>query len=279
MIEYLAIGHLTVDRLASGIAPGGSVSYASVTAVRLGLNAGILTSAAGDIDWPAVLPGIEITRTQSPSSTSFENGYEGGRRTQRVLSIADPLTPDALPADWRRAPVVHLAPVTREVSASFAGLFPSSLVAITPQGLLRYWDADGIVRHGPWAGDDELLRACQVAVFSEEDLAGDAGFLERCIGLVPLVALTGGSNGATLFWGGKEERVPAFQTREVDPTGAGDVFAAAFLIEYNLTRDPLHSAAFACCAASYAVEAPGLTGIPNREAVEKRLELYRRMGE
>jgi sugar/nucleoside kinase (ribokinase family) len=66
----------------------------------------------------------------------------------------------------------------------------------------------------------------------------------------------------------------AFTVKEVDPTGAGDVFAAAFLIEYNLTGDPRHSTAFACCAASFAVERPGLTGIPDRAAVENRLAAY-----
>jgi 1D-myo-inositol 3-kinase len=61
----------------------------------------------------------------------------------------------------------------------------------------------------------------------------------------------------------------------VDPTGAGDVFASGFLIEYHLARDPWRAAAFACCAASFAVERPGLEGIPDRESVERRLALYR----
>ncbi len=279
MIEFLAVGHLTVDRLATGITPGGSVSYASVTAARLGLRAAILTAAGAEIDWPASLPGIEIVRSHSTASTSFENRYEGGERIQRLLSLAGPVPPALLSREWRHTPIVHLAPVAHEVSGEFIRLFSASLLGLTPQGLLRYWDGDGVVRQGSWAGDDALLDGCGVVVLSEEDLDGDRDFLDRCIRRVPIVLLTAGAEGATMFCKGREEHCSAFPVEEVDPTGAGDVFAAAFLIEYNLTGDPRHSAAFACCAASFAVEAPGLSGIPDRAAVENRLALYRQMGD
>ena len=187
-----------------------------------------------------------------------------------------PVSVGSLPDSWRHPPIVHLAPVVHEVGKAFAGFFPNSLVAITPQGLLRHWDESGIVRQGSWTGDDGLLESCDVAVFSEEDVAGDGDFLERCIRQVKLVALTRGARGAILFWDGREEAFPAFPVEETDPTGAGDVFAAAFLIEYNLTKDPRRSAAFACCAASFAVEQPGMAGVPDRASVEARLAVYGR---
>lgn len=279
MIDYLAIGHVTIDRLATGTATGGSAAYGATTAARLGLRTGILTAAGPDLDWPDRLAGISIARAPSRATTSFENLYRGGRRIQRLLSLADPLSPDFLPGEWSGAGIVHLAPVAHEIGGAFAGRFPGALVAITPQGLLRRWDDEGLVRQGPWAGDDRLLRSCQVAVFSADDLAGDEGFLARCVRAVPLVILTRGADGATLYSEGRQEHFAAFPVEEVDPTGAGDVFAAAFLIEYNHTGDPRHSAAFACCAASFAVQQPGLAGIPNRAAVERRLAVYRVMSD
>ena len=64
---------------------------------------------------------------------------------------------------------------------------------------------------------------------------------------------------------------PAFKVGEVDPTGAGDAFAAAFLIELKRSDAPVESALFASCAASFVVEAPGADGIPTPDQVAERL--------
>jgi 1D-myo-inositol 3-kinase len=274
MLDYLAIGHLTVDRLATGIAPGGSVTYAGIAATRLGLKAGILTSADEELNWPDFLPGIQIVRTPSPATTSFENSYTAGRRKQRLLAVADPISGASVPEAWRSTPIVHVAPVAHEVGAVVPGLFPSSLIGLTPQGLLRRWGTEGVVRQGRCTGDQRLLDICQAVIFSEDDLEADPFFLARCRKRVPLVLLTRGPGGAILYRGDDGELFPAFRVEEVDPTGAGDVFAAAFLIEYNLTGDPRHSTAFACCAASFVVEQAGIAGIPDRAAVEHRLAVY-----
>ena len=277
MPDYLALGHLTIDRLARGTAVGGSVAYASTTAARLGLAAGIVTVAGEELDWGGLLPGVEIARRPAPATTSFENLYQGGRRTQRVLGAAGGVPAEAVPKAWTGSPIVHLAPVAHEIDGSLLEPFSASLIGLTPQGLLRRWDAGGVVRQGPWRGDDRLLAGSQVVIFSEEDLAGDPDFLPRCLDRVPITLLTQGARGATIFVRGDPREFPAFSVREVDPTGAGDVFAAAFLIEYHRTRDPYHSAAFACCTASFAVEQPGLEGVPDRAKVEERLQGYRRL--
>jgi 1D-myo-inositol 3-kinase len=274
-LDYLAIGHLTIDRLVSGNAVGGSAAYSSATAARLGMAAVVLTVAGDEADWRSALPGVDILRVRSPASTSFENRYRRGRRTQRLAALAHDITPDMVPAKWRQCPIVHLAPVAHEVDARFPALFPGSLVGLTPQGLLRDWGSDGQVTRGHWAGDDALLAGCQVVIFSEEDIEGAGDFLDSCLKVVPVTVLTRGAHGATLFLGTQSFEFPAYPAREVDPTGAGDVFASAFLIEYHLARDPLAAAAFACCAASFAVERQGLEGIPDRQSVERRLALYR----
>ncbi|HEX9014439.1 MAG TPA: PfkB family carbohydrate kinase, partial [Chloroflexota bacterium] len=178
------------------------------------------------------------------------------------------------PGGWHDAPIVHLGPVAHEIAGEFGRLFPGALLGLTAQGFLRTWGDGSVVQPGRWSGDNALLDTCDVVFFSEEDLRGDDRFLQQCIETVPIVALTRGARGVTLFWEGRHEQFPAAEAREVDPTGAGDVFAAAFLIEYNLTRDPRHSAAFACCAASFAVESTGLLGIPDRRAAEGRLSTY-----
>jgi sugar/nucleoside kinase (ribokinase family) len=68
--------------------------------------------------------------------------------------------------------------------------------------------------------------------------------------------------------------MPAYPAGEVDATGAGDVFAAAYLVRLHETDDPLSAGLFASCAASISIEAPGLEGIPTRLQVEERLKRY-----
>jgi len=53
-------------------------------------------------------------------------------------------------------------------------------------------------------------------------------------GIVPHCVVTDGPNGAFVRYAGNECHVPAFSCRPVDATGAGDMFAGAFL--YGLTQ-------------------------------------------
>ena len=59
--------------------------------------------------------------------------------------------------------------------------------------------------------------------------------------------------------------------KEVDPTGAGDVFAAAFFIRLYQTRDPWEAARFATQLASISVTRPGISGIPTPSEVKANL--------
>jgi sugar/nucleoside kinase (ribokinase family) len=79
-------------------------------------------------------------------------------------------------------------------------------------------------------------------------------------------------NGCTVWQHGHQEHFPAFEVEEVDPTGAGDVFAAAFLLRYGETRDRPTAARFANCVASFAVEGTGTAALPTLEQVEDRLQ-------
>ncbi|MBI2468198.1 MAG: hypothetical protein HYV62_10340, partial [Candidatus Rokubacteria bacterium] len=65
-------------------------------------------------------------------------------------------------------------------------------------------------------------------------------------------------------------RVAPAPAVEVEPTGAGDVFAAAFLIRYNATGDPWDAAAFAAVAGALTVEGEGIAGVPTRERLLER---------
>ena len=203
------------------------------------------------------------------ATTTFENVDVGGARTQYLHAVAGPIGPADIPHGWKCAPMVFLAPLARELGDG-APHFPGATVVASLQGWLRRWDESGLVAPRRWDGA-EALPHVDAAVVSEHDFdCADAA--SRWAALAPVLLVTRGENGATLYRGGAVREIPPFAAREVDPVGAGDVFAAAYLIVYHESRDPIYAATYASCAASFAVEAPGLVGIPTRAQVASRLE-------
>ena len=273
--DFLAIGHVTRDLLPDGSwRLGGTVTYAALTAARLGLRAAIVTSAPTDVlaALDVVLPDIPLSVVPSAEATTFENTYTAQGRQQYLRGRAAPLTISAVPAAWRDAPIVLLGPVAQEIEANIVMAFPRSLVAATPQGWLRQWDADGMVTPSPLANADMLLPHVRALILSPEDVGPSADdAIVQWARIVPVIAVTRGAGGAYIWEDGvRSETFPAYPAREVDPTGAGDVFAAAFLCALHEIGDAADAADFANRVAACSVEAVGGEGIPTREMVAAR---------
>ncbi len=82
-----------------------------------------------------------------------------------------------------------------------------------------------------------------------------------------IVALKQGAEGSTIFAGSQETHVPSFAVEEVDPTGAGDTYDAAFLVGLLRGWDLPRTARFANAAGALAVTRLGpMEGAPNLEA-------------
>ncbi len=281
--DFLTIGHITRDILPdSTFSLGGTVTFAALTAYRLGLVSAIITCADAEFltDLPARLPEIGLAVRTSPSTTSFVNTYHEGYRTQYLRARADQLQLEDVPESWRKASVVLFGPLDQELSPSFIRLFPRhhrAIFAATPQGWLRRWDEDGRVWPTPWTAAGEILPLLDVLILSHDDLLPFANdnradaMLFHWSMQVPLLVATDGRHGATLFQHGFAERFPAYPAHEVDPTGAGDVFAAAFLVYYHRHGDPRKAVDFANCVASLSIEHVGIAGIPTMEMVRERM--------
>jgi sugar/nucleoside kinase (ribokinase family) len=263
--DILFAGHVVKDLVADGWRIGG-VAYGAVQAHKLGLNVAVVTSCAADLDPGALIPGVEWQVVPSEQTTTFENLYRLGRREQRVLGQASPLKLKDIPAEWRKTPIVLLAPVLDELDEDLPWQLKGAhmFVAAGAQGWLRRIE-DGIVHMkwaqpmAPWLGGD--------AVFvSEEDVAG--ADLEPWRSRVSLLVQTRGSRGCTVWHEFGWHDVPAFDVDEVDPTGAGDVFMTAFAVRYRETGMSLESARFAAAAAALAVTKPGIEGIGTRDEIE-----------
>jgi 1D-myo-inositol 3-kinase len=272
--DFVVIGHVARDLVADGWRPGGSPNFAAVQAHRLGYAVGVVTRTAGDVDLAALLPFAEIIDAGSSVTTTFENAYEDGARTQHIRAVADPIAFDDVPVDWRAAPIVLLGPVFGEIAPSFAARFDaSSRVGVDAQGWLRSADADGSVRHTPWRGDPFWAGASALFV-SDEDLAGDVDQLARWIAGVPIVAMTESWRGARVYADGHWRRMDSYPEKEVDPTGAGDTFGTGFLIRLHETGDVGEAARFGAAAASLSVGGIAATAIPSRAEIEARMRQY-----
>jgi sugar/nucleoside kinase (ribokinase family) len=264
---YLALGHLAKDLTPDGSRLGGTVAYAALTAQALGYPAGIVTAHANDVAL-APLADIALAHLPSPHSTTFENIYSPEGRTQFVRARAVALSFGAIPTNWRGAPILHVAPLVDEIEASLITTWPDSFIGLTPQGWLREWDAAGRVRRRKWAEAASTLPYVSATVISIEDIGGDWAIAEQWAKVARVLVVTEGAAGCTVFVRGEGARqFAAPPETEVDPTGAGDIFAAAFFIHLYETTDPWAAARFANQMAALSVTRPGLEGVPTLDEV------------
>jgi sugar/nucleoside kinase (ribokinase family) len=267
-LRYLLIGHVTQDVLPSGEKTlGGTVTYSARTALALGCRVGIVTSTAPDLDLGPALAaaGADIARQPSAVTSTFENRYTASGREQLVHAVAAPLDYCAVPAAWRAPDLVHLAPVIDECDPALVDAFPGARIVATPQGWLRAVDAGGRVRYRAWAGMAELLPRLHAAVMSIEDVRGDEATVARFARLAPVLAVTLGAQGCRVYAAGEVRHIPVTPIDARDPTGAGDVFAAAFCVHLCRHGDPFAAGAFANRVAALSLMGSGWASTPARE--------------
>lgn len=269
-VDYLVIGHITVDLTPSGPVLGGSAVYSALTARALGLRVGIVTMRGNEIPLDG-LEGIPVVSGEAETSTTFENIYTPQGRIQYIRRVAPKIDFAIVPEAWRRAKIIHIAPVAQEVDSILPSGFRPSLLGLTPQGWMRAWDENGLVRPRAWGGAESALEGAGAVVFSVEDVGGDEEIIERYAHSGRLLAVTEGIAGARVFWHGDSRRFRAPKVEEVDATGAGDVFAAAFFARLLNTRDPWEAARFANQVASISVKRSGMAGVPTYEEVQRCL--------
>lgn len=266
--SYLIIGHVTKDLLPDGgFTIGGTATYSSRTALAIGCRVGVVTSVAADLVLDSTLSGCEVMRLPASSTTTFENIYTPSGRKQFLHGVAAPLGLDAVPPHWRQPDIVHLGPLTGECDPALADGFPGALVGVTLQGWMRTWDDTGRVYAGNWQRAADLLPRVGAAVFSREDVGGDESIIAEFARLARVLVVTLGANGCRVYVEGEARHVPVTPMPEVDPTGAGDIFAAAFFVRLSQSGDPWSSARFANCVAALSVQRVGWAGTPTQAEI------------
>lgn len=264
--DYVAVGHVTRDELGDGtVRAGGTAFYSGLQAARLGLRTLIVTQGCVSEVEGLLAPWrgeLDLHVTPAERTTTLGTRGSGERRTQRLLAWAGEMVDPPTPA----APIVHLAPVVRELSMKERG----DDFVVTPQGLLRRWRGrSGNIRLAE-PNPDRLPTRFAAAVLSAHELAFCAPLLSAAQACGACVVVTAGADRAMLqLADGTILAGPPPPAVDVhDDIGAGDVFAAAFFVALREGRDPIDAAGFANAAAAIRLGRSGANAIGTRAQIQ-----------
>ncbi len=293
LFDITSVGHLTVDTISTPkrskpfASLGGSAAYTSCAARSLDMTASIISRVGGDFPvhyWASIERiGVDLSRvleTEAAETTSFRITYnrDFSRRKLQVVSKAPPITTKDL-HDCAKAKIIHVAPVTDEISLKVMEKLRKNAnwISLDPQGLVRSFDREGNLTLDSLL-DKKILKLIDVYKSTRREIECTTGIADLKSAMssirdcgVRIVLVTLGSEGALLSTEENTWKIPAYSpVRVVDPTGAGDVFVGAFLAESMRSRNAIWCACVGSAAASLSVE---VSGPANRT---DKVETYRR---
>jgi sugar/nucleoside kinase (ribokinase family) len=236
MRPLAVIGHLARDTVDGGDARiGGAPWYAGRALHVLGQPSRI-AAKCGESDRRAFLNklaplGIPVHLVCGGDTTEFVIDYGGDERAMAVGAVGEPWSPDEAETAVGRAEWVQVAPLLRSD-------FPLETLQALAHGRRLLLDAQGLVRvpeTGPLQLDANfdrtMLEHVSILKLAEEEAVAVAGSVDGVTSLeVPEIVVTLGTRGCVVFAHGRREHVAARALEDaVDPTGAGDAFAAGYL--------------------------------------------------
>jgi len=290
-------GNPTLDELVQKetvrISPGGSALFVSSAAGYLGANVGIIGNIGED--YPSYVlswlrnHGLKLNllkKTKGPS-TRFRIGYHRGTRRLWLLHAGR-----SVESTWigGRVEGLHLGPVFNEISESLVRSLRKKcgFMSLDIQGLVRKVNRSGevqVLRRNL----DSVLRMCDLVKASLDEAKSRNSsrdqqvILNRFLAKGPKYAIiTLGAKGSLLgIRNSKKFLIPAFPDKSIkDPTGAGDVYAGAWLTSYLRTKDPVWAASVGSAFGSLASQRTGLSKfrISRRELFRRTSWVYNHVG-
>jgi sugar/nucleoside kinase (ribokinase family) len=216
-----------------------------------------------------------VVRVPSESTTTFENRYQDGQRTQVAYSIAEPLAAADLPEVWRAPKIAHVGPILEECLPDLRDAFePAAFLGVTPQGWMRFRDASGRIHPRVWRDAEAWLSQASAVVLSLDDVGRNWTLIDSYARMTDLLVVTQGWLGGVLFQSGQSSSFSAPTAREIDPTGAGDIFSTCFFSQVAAGCDPRVAVRFASCIAARSVSRRGLAARPRSEEVQVCTETW-----
>ena len=284
-MRVAVIGHLTIDEIETGGARyttmGGVACYASLTARILGAEVEVISSVGSEFpkSYLAILEkmGIDISKVEiagENETTRFRLTYSGEERIMKLLSRGREIK---LEEGYGDVDGIYLGPVAWELDLESIRRLAAGFdkLLLDPQGLMRFVDEDGSVK---LRSLDLKLPGLWILRISREEskvLTGESdpkAMLKRLKSLgAEITILTLGREGSIISRRSEEFKVPCYETEAVDPTGAGDVFGGAFLVELLRSGDLRWAAAVGSAMASIVVEDRSFKPLLSENALDEAM--------
>jgi sugar/nucleoside kinase (ribokinase family) len=278
----------TEDRVLSGCS-----TNSCLAAKRLGLNSVGLVGRIGS-DYAERLRadlrkyGITADLDSTDSQTAgFHLQYDrDGNRTLDVIGIAEKITPKNIPDIFLDSRFFLIGPILGEVNLELIEYVKTSsngALFLDPQGLIRLVGDDGKINH--MCDREQFRKIAELVDFvkpNEPESAVITGHVDPVQALkdlrdmgVKLPIITLAERGSVLLDETQMYNVPAYRTKAIDPTGAGDVYGGSFIVEYSKSHRCVEAALFASAASSIKVEQVGPDFQLTAEEAERRTESIR----
>lgn len=231
-MSLAVVGQLSRDVIAGGAPRIGGPPWHGARALRsLGADARLVAKCGerDAVEFTRMLETLDLPfeLVVGEETTVFSFSYDAnGVRTMAIDVVGDPWRQEELRLDgveW-----VYVAPMVRD-EVDVAWIAEGRRVLLDGHGLVRVPQPGPLVLDGDF--DREQLRHVAMVKLADEE-AAVAGELD-----VPEVIVTHGARGATV----NGVHVQA-QPVDRDPTGAGDMFGAAYLVARSQGADPVAAA-------------------------------------
>ena len=241
------VGSATIDKIVGGdqsfLKLGGAATYAGITYRRHGIPALIVSNlAAQDLTIVKKLQaeGVEVYRKTSEQTTHFVNHIHGRRRYQELLQRACPIRAEQIQAIVDKVGGLHLGPLHP------LDIDPAAFSFLRNSRLSIFLDAQGYTRmvknNKVYPAVSSLLSsaltAAQIVKANEFEHQSILDFYQINLAnlinrfqIEEFVVTLGESGGYVQTPNGKTFNYAAEPMGVlVDPTGAGDVFFAAYIV-------------------------------------------------
>jgi sugar/nucleoside kinase (ribokinase family) len=231
------VGLVSLDRVDGGPPRLGGAPYYAARALRLLGHPAVIATKLASEDRPRLAAlGIPAEARAAARTISFRIENEGDRRRMAIDRLGEAWTPVEA-GGWLAGALAGADPV--HAGALTRADFPAETLAALRRGRILSLDGQGLVRPAvegevmPDADyDPDVLRQVDVLKLGEEEAeALGLGLDERSLGSLGVgeVVVTLGTRGAVVYHDRLAEHVPCRPVATRDPTGAGDIFMAAYL--------------------------------------------------
>ncbi|MEM2635178.1 MAG: PfkB family carbohydrate kinase [Nitrososphaerales archaeon] len=281
-------GHVAIDTIISKdfqiTSLGGPPCYAGLTARNLNSNVWLITKIGYDFPdqymvWLSKnqLNFAKDFRSQIKPTTHFKIILKDNERELYLQAKCEDIEVTQL--DSLSFDGMIVSPIVGEISLDFLKRVSkvSSIIYLDPQGFLRAFNSYGKCYLKPieyeiekWAKIMKVDNEEAFQITGQKDLK-QASIILRKKGVS--IVLATDKRCVLLFYENNSYKIPTPSVKVIDTTGAGDIFAGAFLTTYLKCNDPLWSACVATTASSISIQYRGLAKIPESKKIYSEAEL------